>query len=575
MTTIPIRLRVIFLLLFVGTVVFHDTSLAQAEGSQAFTTEQWLEDLDFVVTQLQSHHPNLHYRISEEDFAAVIEQSRTEIRDARSDIEAYFAIKRTVASIQDVHTQLWEGGAFAISDLRFPFRLDRFTDGIFITVISKEYERALGARVIAINGTPVEEVLAIVDASTNADNEFGRIHPILTAITLARFMYGLGIADGMEKMVLDVIPMRGEPTTLTLESVADTSSISWFNRFNVGPTEGEYVHAPTLLGDDTPLHLKQRGQDGAFYWFEHLAEEKALYVQLNQIANQPGNDETLAQFTDRLWSYADERADEVRKIIIDLRYNDGGNALRIIPFVNEIIKRDLINDRESLFILVGNRTNSAAVIFLTELLFHTNPVVLGEPPACPFNFFSNSALRGNLPNSGFQLMVASRQIDNSWSNDTVYYRPDIPAPFSSSDYFGGHDPALEIALHGDTRTLPDIASDDGAEAAFAHHIRQREEYADLEWWRGWDTYGLERQINQRGYELMRAGRITSAFQVFKLNTLLFPESWNTWDSFGEVHYNMNEFGLSLECYRKSVGLNPGNENGRRWIERIIRQIGQH
>jgi hypothetical protein len=523
--------------------------------------------------QLRSYHPNLYYRISEEEFDAVIEQSRGEITDARSDLEAYFAIKKTVASIQDVHTQLWEGGAFPLSDLRFPFRLDRFTDGVFITVIAKEYENALGARVTAINGIPVEEVLAIVDGSTNADNEFGRIHPNLTAITLARFIYGLGIADGVDKIELNVIPAGGEPTRLSLESIADTSSISWFNRVVIGPTKGEYVHAASLLGDDTPLHLKRRGQDGAFYWFDHLDEEKTLYFQLNQVANQPGGDETLAQFTDRVWSYVDEHADEVDKLIIDLRYNDGGNALRIIPFVNEVIKRDHINDRESLFVLVGSRTNSAAVIFLTELLFHTDPIVIGEPPACPFNFFSNSVLRGNLPNSGFRLRVASRQIDNSWSNDTVYYRPDIPAPFSSSDYFGGRDPALEITLHGDTRTIMERASGDGAEAAAAHHARLKQEYADLKWWRGWDRDGLERQINQRGYALMRADRTAGAFEVFKLNTLLFPQSWNAWDSLGEVHYNMGEFELSLECYRRSVELNPANENGRRWIERMIGEIG--
>jgi hypothetical protein len=570
-TTTPILRRAIYLLLFAGTAIFHNTGFAQAERGRTFTTEQWLEDLDFVITQLRSHHPNLHYRVSEEDFDAVIEQSRTEIGDARSDLEAYFAIKRTVASIQDAHTQLWEGGAFAISDLRFPFRLDRFTDGVFITVIAKEYETAFGARVIAVNGTPVEEVLAIVDSSMNADNEFGRMHPNLTAISLARFMYGLGIADDVEKIELDVIPAGGEPTTLSLESIADTSSISWFDRLIIGPTEGEYVHAASMLGDDTPLHLKRRGQDGAFYWFDHLAEKKALYVQLNQVADQPGNDETLALFTDRVWSYADEHRDKVDKVIVDLRYNDGGNALRIIPFVNEIIKRDF--NRQSLFVLVGNRTNSAAVIFLTELLFHTDPIVIGEPPACPFNLFSNSVLRGNLPNSGFQLIIASRQIDNSWSNDTVYYRPHIPATFSSSDYFGGHDPALEIALHGDTRTIMERAAEDGAEAAFAHHVHQRQAYADLEWWRGWDTADLERQINRQGYALMRAGHITGAVEVFKLNTLLFPQSWNAWDSLGEAHYNMGKLELSLECYRKSVELNPGNENGTRWIERIIKQMG--
>jgi tetratricopeptide (TPR) repeat protein len=575
-TTTQVRLLAIIPLLFAGPVVLHDSGLAQFDSGRALTTEQWLEDLDFVVTQLKSYHPNLYYRISEEDFDARVAQSRAAIRNARSDLEAYLAIRRTIAGVQDGHTQLLEEGAFGITDLRFPFRLDRFRDGVFITVIADEHQSVLGARVVAVNGTPIEEAVAIAERAVNMDNEFGRVRPALAGFTFARIVYGLGLAEDVESIVLDVIPVDGEPTTVTFESIVDTRPILWSNRVNIGPTEGEYVHPAATLGKNTPLHLRRQGPDVALYWFEHLPEEKALFFQLNGVvANQPGSDETFAEFSDRLWSYVDEHADEVDKLVIDLRYNDGGNARRIIPFVNEIIKRDFLNRRGSLFVLVGKRTYSAAVIFLTELVVHTDVIVLGNPPGCPFNFFSDWVSRGYLPNSNFELMVASRQIDNAWSYDTVYFPPDIPASFSSQDYFGGRDPALEIALHGDTRTITDFAADEGAEAALADFLRQRQEYADRKWWRGWDAEGLERQINQRGYALMGDGRMTSAYEVFKLNTLLFPTSSNVWDSLGELYYNTREYELALESYGKSVELDPGNQNGRRWIDRIIREIGQH
>ena len=571
MTKARLRLLVGIPLLFAGTALLPDTSFAQTEAGRAFTAEQWLADLEFVVTQLKAHHPNLYYRISEADFDTTVARSRAAIRRARSDLEAFSAIRRAIASVQDGHTQLSVRGAFDITDLRFPFRVDRFTDGVFITVIVKEHERALGARVVAVNGTPIEDVLAIAARADGADNQFGRMRPGLMGLTFARVLYGLGLADGLGSIALDVILASGEPTTLTLESVADTSSIGWSNRVTVGPTEGEYVHAAALPGNETPLHLRRQGPDAANYWFDHLPAEHALYVQLNQVGSQPGAEETLAQFMGRMWSYVDDHADAVDKLIIDLRYNDGGNARRIIPFVNEIIKRDRINRRGGLFVLVGKRTYSAAVIFLEELVVHTNAIVLGEPPACPFNFFSDAVSRGRLPSSGFELMVASRQIDNAWSPDTVYYAPDVPAPFSSRDYFGGRDPALEIALHGDARTILDIASDDGADAALAHYARQRQAYADLPWWRGWDARTLESQINQRGYALMGDGRTGPAFELFRLNTLLFPESSNVWDSLGEVCYLRGEYARSLEYFRRSVALNPANENGRRWIERINRE----
>lgn len=571
MTRIPIRLKTLILALVAGTIVLPDTGLAQSEVGRAFTTEQWLTDLEFVVTQLKSHHPHLYYRISEADFDAVVARSRAEIRRARSDLEALFAIRRTIASVRDGHTQLLYDGAFEITDLRFPFRLDRFTDGVFITVIAREHEQALGARVIAVNGRPMEEVLGIAERAARMDTEFGSVRGALVGLTFARFVYGQGLADGVGSITLDVIRGDGTPTTLTFQSIVDTGDLGWVRRVNASPTTGAYVHPAALLGSETPLHLRRQGPDVVYYWFEHLADEKALYFHLNAVVDEPGDRETLAQFTRRFWSYVDEHADEVNKLIIDLRYNDGGNARRIIPFVNEIIKRDFINRRGHLFVLVGKRTYSAPVIFLTELVVHTNAIMLGDPPGCPFNFFSDWVSRGRLPNSGFELMVASRQIDNAWSSDTVYFPPDIPAPFSSRDYFSGRDPALEIALNGDTRTMLDIAAEDGADAAFARYAREREEYANLPWWRGWDARTLEGQINQRGYALMGDGRTAPAFELFKLNTLLFPESSNVWDSLGEIYYTMGEYERSLESYRKSVELDPGNDGGRRWIERIIRE----
>lgn len=179
---------------------------------------------------------------------------------------------------------------------------------------------------------------------------------------------------------------------------------------------------------------------------------------------------------------------------------------------------------------------------------------------------------GNLPNSGFGLYVAGRQVDNSWSRDTVYFPPDIPAPFSSRDYFSGIDPGLEIALFGETRTIIDFASEEGAEVAWEEFLRRRQEYADLTWWRGWDSEVLEGQIDRRGYATMADGQLTTALELFQFAVLLSPESWHAWDSLGEIQYVMKNYRPSLESYRKSVALNPDNENGIRWIERITSEL---
>ena len=94
------------------------------------------------------------------------------------------------------------------------------------------------------------------------------------------------------------------------------------------------------------------------------------------------------------------------------------------------------------------------------------------------------------------------------------------------------------------------------------------------WWSGLRPDILESRINTEGYELMENREMDRAINVFKLNTLLFPESSNVWDSFGEYYYNTKEYDLSLKSYRKSVEIDPGNESGKQMINRIMMKKGE-
>ncbi|HUU04687.1 MAG TPA: hypothetical protein VMZ49_02300 [Patescibacteria group bacterium] len=539
------------------------------QAQNLLTSKQWLEDLEFTVAKLKSQHPHPYYKISEDEFNIIVSKSRDEIEHSRSDLKSFLAIRKVIAGIQDGHTQLGGGGIFDLTDLRFPFRLDNFTDGIFITVIDKEHEKYLGSRVVAINGKSIGKVLAVHEQVTKMDNKFGTIRPALMGFTFARLMNGLGITNDLECVELELITPENKTEKLVLGSLQDHSIIDWSNRLNSGPTENkEYVSPPTVLGDKTPLHLKKQGPNVEFYWFEHLKNDKAIYFQFNQVGNQPNGKETFVKFTARIWSYIDKHKNEINKLIIDIRYNDGGNGRILMPFLNEIIKRDNINKSNGLFVLVGKRTYSAAVIFMTELQEHTNAVFIGDPPACPFNFFSDAITVGNLPNSRFALRIASRQIDNAWSNFRIYFPPDIPAPFTSQDYFSGNDPALQLALHGETRTIAKFAEENGADAALEYYQKLKKKYADIEWWSGLHPDALEGNINQNGYRLFENQDLECAYQLFKLNTMLFPASANTWDSLAEYYYNIKEYDLSLKYYQRTVEINPDNEHGKKMIALI-------
>jgi tetratricopeptide (TPR) repeat protein len=83
----------------------------------------------------------------------------------------------------------------------------------------------------------------------------------------------------------------------------------------------------------------------------------------------------------------------------------------------------------------------------------------------------------------------------------------------------------------------------------------------------------ENEFNQLGGNLLYktdfAGHQQLALEVFKLNTFLFPDSFNTYDSYGQ---GLRETGSRKEAilmYQKSITLNPGNEDGKQALKELM------
>lgn len=79
----------------------------------------------------------------------------------------------------------------------------------------------------------------------------------------------------------------------------------------------------------------------------------------------------------------------------------------------------------------------------------------------------------------------------------------------------------------------------------------------------------EYNINDLGYSLMAERyQYKRAEALFKLNCRLYPESSNTYDSLGEIQYILKDFEGALKNYKKSLELDPENENATEYIQKI-------
>jgi len=79
----------------------------------------------------------------------------------------------------------------------------------------------------------------------------------------------------------------------------------------------------------------------------------------------------------------------------------------------------------------------------------------------------------------------------------------------------------------------------------------------------------ERYINSLGYYYLNTSKKPEdAIKIFKLNIEFYPESWNPYDSYGECLVRMGDLENGIKNYKKSLELNPENENAIKVLEEL-------
>jgi CubicO group peptidase (beta-lactamase class C family) len=76
------------------------------------------------------------------------------------------------------------------------------------------------------------------------------------------------------------------------------------------------------------------------------------------------------------------------------------------------------------------------------------------------------------------------------------------------------------------------------------------------------------EMNSAGYFLLQSGATEKAVTMFKLNTEAFPNSSNTYDSYAESLMTYGNKTYAIENYKKSLELNPDNENAIQMLQEL-------
>jgi tetratricopeptide (TPR) repeat protein len=78
----------------------------------------------------------------------------------------------------------------------------------------------------------------------------------------------------------------------------------------------------------------------------------------------------------------------------------------------------------------------------------------------------------------------------------------------------------------------------------------------------------ESAINGFCYQLMNQGKKEEALELLKLNTELYPNGFNAFDSYGECLLLLGDKENAITAYKKSLELNPQNKNAEKVLSEM-------
>jgi hypothetical protein len=514
----------------------------------------WQQDVRVIARELPARHPNLFYRLTRAQWDSAVTATEKRIA-ALPRTQAVVALMELVALAHDGHTSINPLFDRAFGARTYGVELYRFDDGMFVRSAAPEYPSLAGAKVLRIGRVNVDSALAAAARIISHENEWWTRAWAPMWLSIAELDDGLGLVEDMEAVPL-VVERAGRRETVTLRPVAKLEPAG----HGPGGPLNRTGWADMRAGDATPLWLRNSGRP---YWVEFQPSDSTLYVCYRAVVTM-GPPNTNDAFWRRVFALADSAP--VRRMVLDIRENGGGNSFFNKQVVRGIVSRPALDRSDRLFVVIGSRTFSAAMNLARDLEQWTNATFVGEPTGNAAFFFGD-AQRFPLPASGLTVNVSSLTWPGYDPRDRrPFLAPAIYTPLTSTDYRANVDPAMRAILA--RGTTPSLAA--RVEAA----VRRGDTLAaaDLVTAAQRDPANRfrspEPDINALGYQLLNAGDRNTAILVFRINTRVFAQSANTWDSLGEALLTAGNREDAIAAYRHALAIDSSFMPSRRVLESL-------
>ena len=233
----------------------------------------------------------------------------------------------------------------------------------------------------------------------------------------SELLKGLGVIGESSAIPFELLSPLGDTINTTINSNLKSQNISW-----------KYAHQfKNILAYSKSSN----------YWYKYDEKSKTLYFNYQRCSED--EKEPFKTFNKKLFQTIADVSPV--KIVLDLRFNGGGNSGVLKPFI-ESIKRSELNTNERFFVIIGRKVMSSSLMNVIELKNTTNATFVGEQTGGNINHFGELKTF-ELPNSKIKVTYSTNYWEN-WKNHSGAFKPDIETSNTLSDFLNSYDKAIEI-----------------------------------------------------------------------------------------------------------------------------------
>lgn len=373
-------------------------------NGQKLTSKQYIEDLEFLKRELPKRHKNLFAKTSEEIFNDKVEEIKKKsksLNDESFEIELYKLIKE----IDDEHTRIEP-----IYKTIFPVKFDFFKEGVFVTSTDITNSSLLYKKLNGIGNSTLKEITKKFKNIVKTDNQsYFKVY-FQNSINNPRILKGLSISK----------------SNLNSNFILDNVN---YQIFSVQKEKFSSKPVSKLL----------RYSDDDNYSYKLIDNGKTLYF--NYLSCSEQTEKPFEYFSNQLFKSIKDK--KPKRIIIDLRNNSGGNSAILNPFL-EKLQKSYLNKKGSLFVLIGKKTFSSALMNAVDLKRNYESILIGQSTSGNVNHYGET--RGfRLPNSKI-IVGYSTKYWEVWKGYEGALTPDVKVEYSMKNFKNNVDEAIEYII---------------------------------------------------------------------------------------------------------------------------------